>query len=106
MSRYIKNYVCIKSKMYYNLEWREYIRPGCIHIYIYIYIFICGNTTIYITSNYVSMKTAHAIGAMVCLDDMVFENYSMFCGFINQRDTKFWFRKKDVTSGVSKTPKD
>jgi hypothetical protein len=27
------------------------------------------------------------------------------CGFISQRDTKPWFRKKDVMSRVSKTLK-
>ena len=60
-----------------------------------------------ITSNYVSMKTAHAIGAMVCLDDMVFENYSITkLWFYKSKRYKFWFRKKEVTSGVSKTPKD
>jgi hypothetical protein len=31
---------------------------------------------------------------------------SQNCGFISQKDTKPWFRKKEVMSGVSKTQKD
>jgi len=41
-----------------------------------------------------------------CLDDAVFETVvSQNCGFVNQRDTKLWFRKKEVMRGVSKTLK-